>query len=174
MYVRQNWRQNWPKSCASSLLFIPLTILAVVFEQVAIVTGANSGIGFEVARGLCQRRAHVILAGRSQEKLDACVKSHRFGPILWRASGRKLLAQTFTPNMHALSRFLLPLAVHLRPLPPGSSAPPPCKPAQSPAVQFLSHFCSALHHILATVPEASVEAMVVDLARLTCGVPMTN
>lgn len=39
-------------------------------EQVAIVTGASSGIGEAVARLLCARGARVVLAARRKEKLD--------------------------------------------------------------------------------------------------------
>jgi NAD(P)-dependent dehydrogenase (short-subunit alcohol dehydrogenase family) len=34
----------------------------------AVVTGANSGIGFEVARALAARGAHLVLAVRSTER----------------------------------------------------------------------------------------------------------
>jgi len=41
--------------------------------RVAVVTGANTGIGFETARMLAARGAHVILACRSAEKGEAAV-----------------------------------------------------------------------------------------------------
>lgn len=42
--------------------------------KVVIVTGANSGIGFEAARALAQRSAVVIMACRSLEKGQAAIK----------------------------------------------------------------------------------------------------
>jgi NAD(P)-dependent dehydrogenase (short-subunit alcohol dehydrogenase family) len=41
--------------------------------RTALITGANSGIGFETARVLASRGARVILAGRDQSKLDGAV-----------------------------------------------------------------------------------------------------
>jgi len=42
--------------------------------QVAIVTGANAGIGFATAKMLAERGAHVIVACRSKERGNAAVK----------------------------------------------------------------------------------------------------
>lgn len=42
--------------------------------KVAIVTGANSGIGYEMARTLARKQATVILACRNQDKGDAAVR----------------------------------------------------------------------------------------------------
>jgi NAD(P)-dependent dehydrogenase (short-subunit alcohol dehydrogenase family) len=41
--------------------------------KTALVTGANAGIGFQTARELARHGARVIMAGRSQEKLDQAV-----------------------------------------------------------------------------------------------------
>ena len=42
-----------------------------VVDQVAIVTGASSGIGAATARALARQRAHVVLAARRSEQIDA-------------------------------------------------------------------------------------------------------
>jgi NAD(P)-dependent dehydrogenase (short-subunit alcohol dehydrogenase family) len=39
--------------------------------KVAVVTGANGGLGLEVARGLARKGAHVVMAARDQEKAEA-------------------------------------------------------------------------------------------------------
>jgi NAD(P)-dependent dehydrogenase (short-subunit alcohol dehydrogenase family) len=46
-------------------------------DRVALVTGGNSGIGLETARVLTRHGARVLLAGRSQEKLDEAVAALR-------------------------------------------------------------------------------------------------
>lgn len=49
--------------------------------RVAVVTGANSGIGFETARALAQRGADVILACRNPERAaDACDRIETLSP----------------------------------------------------------------------------------------------
>lgn len=42
--------------------------------RVAVITGANSGIGFEAARALAEKGAHVVLACRSQERGGAALE----------------------------------------------------------------------------------------------------
>ena len=43
--------------------------------RIAIITGSNSGIGFEAAKALAEKGAEVILAVRSQAKGDAAIAS---------------------------------------------------------------------------------------------------
>lgn len=45
--------------------------------RVAVVTGANTGLGFEVARGLASKGAKVVLACRDSGKADAAVRRIR-------------------------------------------------------------------------------------------------
>jgi NAD(P)-dependent dehydrogenase (short-subunit alcohol dehydrogenase family) len=42
--------------------------------KVIIVTGANSGIGYEAAKAFARKRAQVVLACRNQEKADAALR----------------------------------------------------------------------------------------------------
>jgi len=56
---------------------MPLRGRADLSGRVAIVTGANSGIGLEVARGLAGRGARVVLACRSKERADLAIESVR-------------------------------------------------------------------------------------------------
>lgn len=45
--------------------------------KVAVVTGANSGIGFETARGLARKGAHVVLTSRDQAKGEHAMRTLR-------------------------------------------------------------------------------------------------
>ncbi len=46
-------------------------------HRIALVTGGNSGIGFETCRGLLQRGAQVILASRDRSRTDAACEQLR-------------------------------------------------------------------------------------------------
>jgi NAD(P)-dependent dehydrogenase (short-subunit alcohol dehydrogenase family) len=55
--------------------------------KVAVVTGANSGIGLATAKRFAQEGAHVFMTGRRQKELDAAVaevgiESRRSGSAL--------------------------------------------------------------------------------------------
>lgn len=50
--------------------------------KIALVTGANSGVGKETARGLAQRGAHVVMAVRSLERGEAAKADLRKDPLL--------------------------------------------------------------------------------------------
>ena len=43
-------------------------------KQVAVVTGASGGIGFEICKQLAKKDVHVILTGRNREKGQAASK----------------------------------------------------------------------------------------------------
>src|SRR4051794_21272030 len=47
--------------------------------RVAVVTGANGGLGLETARELAAKGAHVVMAARNQEKAAAAVEDIRAG-----------------------------------------------------------------------------------------------
>jgi NAD(P)-dependent dehydrogenase (short-subunit alcohol dehydrogenase family) len=47
--------------------------------RVAVVTGANGGLGLETARALAGAGAHVVMAARNQEKAQAAVEDIRAG-----------------------------------------------------------------------------------------------
>jgi short-subunit dehydrogenase len=51
------------------------TIVPDMTGKIAIITGANSGLGFEAANMLAKKNAHVILTGRNQHKIDAAKQS---------------------------------------------------------------------------------------------------
>ena len=80
--------------------------------KVAVVTGANSGIGFETARALAKKHAEVVLACRNREKAEVAAREIRMESreakvkIIWLdladlASVRKF-AETFNSNYRSL------------------------------------------------------------------------
>ena len=51
-----------------SKLSVPMVNLS---GKVAIVTGGNTGIGYELVKGLAEMGAHTIMASRSEERATA-------------------------------------------------------------------------------------------------------
>jgi retinol dehydrogenase-12 len=45
--------------------------------QVIVLTGGNTGIGYETAKGLVRRGAHVVMVGRSQQKVEEAANNIR-------------------------------------------------------------------------------------------------
>jgi NAD(P)-dependent dehydrogenase (short-subunit alcohol dehydrogenase family) len=43
--------------------------------KTALITGANTGLGFELARTLAGHGAHVVVAGRSRDKVDVAIET---------------------------------------------------------------------------------------------------
>jgi NAD(P)-dependent dehydrogenase (short-subunit alcohol dehydrogenase family) len=46
-------------------------------RKTVLITGANKGIGFEIARQLCQRDFHVIISGRDRQKMNEALERIR-------------------------------------------------------------------------------------------------
>lgn len=51
--------------------------MEIVQERVAVVTGANRGIGFEIARQLAQRGVHVVITARSEARGKEAIEKLR-------------------------------------------------------------------------------------------------
>lgn len=68
-----------PERCLVPQAF-PLTNLTPTNnDQVFLITGANSGVGFELAKLLYQKNGTVYIAARSQSKIKAAIESIRQG-----------------------------------------------------------------------------------------------
>lgn len=79
--------------------------------RIAIVTGANRGLGLETSRQLAQRGYHVILTGRRLRKLQAAVKAlHSQGLPHTEAA---LLDVTFDEHVRALVRDVMARHGHI-------------------------------------------------------------
>ncbi|MEM7248990.1 MAG: oxidoreductase, partial [Acidobacteriota bacterium] len=69
--------------------------------RTALVTGSNSGIGYETARALAQAGAHVVMACRSPERAEAAAERIRAeGP-----AGRVEVAQLDLSSLASVQRF---------------------------------------------------------------------
>ena len=68
-------------------------------ERVAIVTGGNSGIGYETAKGLAAMGAHTIIACRSRERAEEV----NLSVVLW---------DKLCINVPGSNHILLTLALH--------------------------------------------------------------
>jgi NAD(P)-dependent dehydrogenase (short-subunit alcohol dehydrogenase family) len=71
-------------------------------DKVALVTGANTGIGFEVARGLLERGATVVLGCRDLKRGEAA----RVALTSQVRSGSAVLMQVDLANLSRLRNFV--------------------------------------------------------------------
>ncbi len=67
----------------------------------AVVTGSTAGIGFAIAKGLAASGAHVVINGRTREKVEAAKK---VSPL--RSPTRSLQASPPTSALHRVSAIL--------------------------------------------------------------------
>jgi short chain dehydrogenase len=66
---------GWTRQYTSyPVYFTPSRSIPNLTGQVALVTGANTGIGFETALELARHGAHVIVAARSAQKGQAAIE----------------------------------------------------------------------------------------------------
>lgn len=114
--------------------------------RMAIVTGSNSGIGFEAARGLAIRGAHVVLACRNEEKAEQA----RRRILRDHASASVAVKQLDLADLDSVARFadaLEPGRLDLLILNAGVMAIPFRESAQGHELQFatnvLGHFALA-------------------------------
>jgi NAD(P)-dependent dehydrogenase (short-subunit alcohol dehydrogenase family) len=131
--------------------------------KVAIVTGANTGIGYETARSLAHRGAHVTLACRSREKGEAAAQriaaqrprgSAEFAALdLADLNSVKTFAESFASKHDKLDMLINNAGVMV---------PPESKTKQGFELQFgvnhLGHFAltGQLLHLLRKTPGARV------------------
>ncbi len=141
--------------------------------RLAVVTGANSGLGLETARELARKGAHVILACRSRDKTETAIAELRSS--LAEVEDVKL---EFRPldlaSLASIEQFATQLVAEARPLDllinnAGVMATPYCETADGFEMQIgtnhLGHF--ALTGRLLPVLLAAAAARVVSVSSLT-------
>jgi short chain dehydrogenase len=65
---------GWTPQYSSPVYFTPSRSIPNLSGKVALVTGANTGIGYETALKLARNGAHVIVAARSAQKGQAAIE----------------------------------------------------------------------------------------------------